>query len=159
MTVYGDLNVSIINELPKGRAPITTRVVWENKRGLVTGFISEQIQKGRQAYIVYPLVEESEKIDLKDAVSSFEQWKTVLPNVKIGLLHGRIKSDEKDDIMNQFRRNEINVLISTTVIEVGVDVPNATMMIIEHAERFGLSQLHQLRGRVGRGAITKVYAY
>lgn len=152
MTVYGDLNVSIINELPKGRSPITTRVVWENKRNLVVGFIHEQVKKGRQAYVVYPLVEESEKIDLKDAVSSFEKWKVDLPGIKIGLLHGRMKSDEKDEIMNQFRRNEIQVLISTTVIEVGVDVPNATMMIIEHAERFGLSQLHQLRGRVGRGA-------
>ncbi len=152
MTVYGDLNVSIINELPKGRTPIATRVVWENKRGLVVGYISEQIKKGRQAYIVYPLVEESEKIDLKDAVTSFEQWKTDLPGASIGLLHGRMKSDEKDEIMGRFRKNEIQILVSTTVIEVGVDVPNATMMVIEHAERFGLSQLHQLRGRVGRGA-------
>src|SRR5690606_4329473 len=101
MTVYGDLDVSIINELPKGRSPITTRVVWENKRNLVIGFIREQIQKGRQAYVVYPLVEESEKIDLKDAVTSFEQWKVDLPGATIGLLHGRMKSEEKDEIMGK----------------------------------------------------------
>lgn len=151
MTVYGDLEISVIDELPKGRAPITTRVVGENKRGLVLGFVREQLKKGRQAYVVYPLVETSEKIDLKDAISQFEKWKTDLPGFSIGLLHGRMKSEEKDKIMDDFRANKIQVLISTTVIEVGVDVPNATLMIIEHAERFGLSQLHQLRGRVGRG--------
>jgi len=111
----------------------------------------EQIKKGRQAYIVYPLVEESEKIDLKDAVSSFEELKARFADVRFGLLHGKMKSDEKDFVMTQFRNHEIDVLVSTTVIEVGVDVPNANIMIIEHAERFGLSQLHQLRGRVGRG--------
>ncbi len=152
MTVYGDLEVSIIDELPKGRAPITTRVVGEKKRSLVLNFLKEQLAKGRQAYVVYPLVEESEKIDLKDAVTQFEILKSQLPEFKIGLLHGRMKSEEKDEIMDQFRAKKIDALVSTTVIEVGVDVPNATMMIIEHAERFGLSQLHQLRGRVGRGA-------
>lgn len=151
MTVYGDLDVSIIDEMPAGRSPIQTRVTYESKRPQALQFMLEQLQKGRQAYIVYPLVEESEKIDLKDAVSEYEKLKEQFPQVKFGLLHGKMKSDEKDQVMDQFRRHEIQVLVSTTVIEVGVDVPNANIMIIEHAERFGLSQLHQLRGRVGRG--------
>jgi ATP-dependent DNA helicase RecG len=111
----------------------------------------EQIKKGRQAYIIYPLVEESEKIDLKNAVEEFEKLKTEFPDFKFGLLHGRMKPAEKDDVMTDFRDRKYDVLVSTTVIEVGVDVPNANVMVIEHAERFGLSQLHQLRGRVGRG--------
>ncbi len=152
MTVYGDLDVSIINEMPKGRIPITTRVVYDNKRNTVLNFMVEQVAAGRQAYIIYPLVEESEKIDLKDAVSQYEELVQKYPSVKFGLLHGKMKEEEKDSVMESFRRNEFNVLVSTTVIEVGVDVPNANMMIIEHTERFGLSQLHQLRGRVGRGA-------
>jgi ATP-dependent DNA helicase RecG len=151
MTVYGDLDVSVIDELPKGRQPIVTRVVYENKRAQVQGFVRDQVAKGRQAYVVYPLVEESEKMDLKDAMSAFESWQKILPEVKFGLLHGRMKAAEKEEIMQQFRRGEIQVLVSTTVIEVGVDVANANLMIIEHSERFGLSQLHQLRGRVGRG--------
>lgn len=151
MTAYGDLDVSIIDEMPAGRIPILTRVVYESKREKVMGFMHDQIKKGRQAYIVFPLVEESEKMDLKDAVSSFESLKVAMPDIKFGLLHGKMKDDEKESIMNSFRQNEIQVLVSTTVIEVGVDVPNANMMIIEHTERFGLSQLHQLRGRVGRG--------
>ena len=151
MTVYGDLDVSIIDEMPPGRSPIQTRVAYDSKRPQALQFMLEQIQKGRQAYIVYPLVEESEKIDLKDAVSEYEQLKLQFPQLKVGLLHGKMKSDEKDQVMDQFRRHELQVLVSTTVIEVGVDVPNANIMIIEHAERFGLSQLHQLRGRVGRG--------
>ncbi len=151
MTVYGDLDVSVIDEMPPGRSPIQTRAIFENKRPQALQFMLEQIQKGRQAYFVYPLVEESEKIDLKDAVSEYEKLQLQFPNVKVGLLHGKMKSDEKDKVMEQFRRNEIQVLVSTTVIEVGVDVPNANIMLIEHAERFGLSQLHQLRGRVGRG--------
>ncbi|MGZ3775633.1 MAG: ATP-dependent DNA helicase RecG [Pseudobdellovibrionaceae bacterium] len=151
MTVYGDLDVSIIDEMPAGRSPIQTRVIYDSKRSQALHFMLEQLQKGRQAYIVYPLVEESEKIDLKDAVSEYEKLKEQFPNVKFGLLHGKMKSDEKEDVMGKFRRHEIQVLVSTTVIEVGVDVPNANIMIIEHAERFGLSQLHQLRGRVGRG--------
>lgn len=151
MTVYGDLDVSIIDEMPAGRSPIQTRVAYESKRPQALQFMIEQLQKGRQAYIVYPLVEESEKIDLKDAVSEYEKLKEQFPQIKFGLLHGKMKSDEKDQVMEQFRRQEIQVLVSTTVIEVGVDVPNANIMIIEHAERFGLSQLHQLRGRVGRG--------
>ncbi|WP_413557440.1 ATP-dependent DNA helicase RecG [Bdellovibrio sp. HCB209] len=151
MTVYGDLDVSIIDEMPPGRSPIQTRAIFENKRAQALQFMLEQLQKGRQAYFVYPLVEESEKIDLKNAVEEFEKLKAQFPKVTFGLLHGKMKPDEKDAVMNQFRRHEIQVLVSTTVIEVGVDVPNANIMIIEHAERFGLSQLHQLRGRVGRG--------
>ncbi len=151
MTAYGDLDVSIINELPKGRQAIVTKKVFATKREKVYGFMSDQIKKGRQAYIVYPLVEESEKMDLKDAVSEFEKLKDKFPNIRFGLLHGRMKPKEKEDTMNAFRAHEIDVLVSTTVIEVGVDVPNANLMIIEHTERFGLSQLHQLRGRVGRG--------
>ncbi|HEY1078564.1 MAG TPA: ATP-dependent DNA helicase RecG, partial [Bdellovibrio sp.] len=151
MTVYGDLDVSIIDEMPAGRSPIQTRATFESKRPQALNFMLEQLQKGRQAYIVYPLVEESEKIDLKDAVSEYEKLKVQFPQVKFGLLHGKMKADEKDQVMTQFRNQEIQVLVSTTVIEVGVDVPNANIMIIEHAERFGLSQLHQLRGRVGRG--------
>ncbi|WP_374073666.1 ATP-dependent DNA helicase RecG [Bdellovibrio bacteriovorus] len=151
MTVYGDLDVSIIDEMPPGRSPIQTRATFESKRPQALQFMMEQLQKGRQAYIVYPLVEESEKIDLKDAVSEYEKLREQFPQVKFGLLHGKMKPDEKDQVMTQFRNHEIQVLVSTTVIEVGVDVPNANIMIIEHAERFGLSQLHQLRGRVGRG--------
>lgn len=151
MTVYGDLDVSVVDEMPPGRSPIQTRATFESKRPQALQFMMEQLQKGRQAYIVYPLVEESEKIDLKDAVSEYEKLKELYPQVRFGLLHGKMRPSEKDEIMDQFRRNEIQVLVSTTVIEVGVDVPNANIMIIEHAERFGLSQLHQLRGRVGRG--------
>ncbi|WP_409477494.1 ATP-dependent DNA helicase RecG [Pseudobdellovibrio sp. HCB154] len=151
MTVYGDLDVSIIDEMPAGRSPIQTRVVTESKRSNAMSFMAEQIEKGRQCYVVYPLVEESEKIDLKNATEEFEKLKHQFPKIRFGLLHGKMKAQEKDEIMTQFRNHEIDVLVSTTVIEVGVDVANANLMIIEHAERFGLSQLHQLRGRVGRG--------
>lgn len=151
MTVYGDLEVSVIDEMPPGRSPIQTRAVFENKRLEALRFMREQIAKGRQAYVVYPLVEESEKIDLKNAVEEFEKLRAEFPDLRWGLLHGKMKPVEKDEVMSQFRRGEIQILVSTTVIEVGVDVPNANIMIIEHAERFGLSQLHQLRGRVGRG--------
>lgn len=151
MTVYGDLDVSIIDEMPAGRSPIQTRVVTEAKRTQAMTFMAEQVEKGRQCYVVYPLVEESEKIDLKNATEEFEKLKHQFPKIRFGLLHGKMKPVEKDEIMTLFRRHEIDVLVSTTVIEVGVDVPNANLMIIEHAERFGLSQLHQLRGRVGRG--------
>jgi ATP-dependent DNA helicase RecG len=151
MTVYGDLDVSIIDEMPPGRSPIQTRVAFENKKPQALQFMAEQIQKGRQAYVVYPLVEESEKIDLKNAVSEYELLQKQFPAFKIGLLHGKMKPAEKDEVMSRFRAGEYQILVSTTVIEVGVDVPNANLMIIEHAERFGLSQLHQLRGRVGRG--------
>lgn len=151
MTVYGDLDVSIIDEMPPGRSPIQTRVIFESKKPAALAFMLEQIEKGRQAYIVYPLVEESEKIDLKDAVSEFQNLEKQFPKTRIGLLHGKMKPLEKEQVMAQFREGDLQILVSTTVIEVGVDVPNANIMIIEHAERFGLSQLHQLRGRVGRG--------
>jgi len=151
MTVYGDLDVSVIDEMPKGRQPIVTRKTFQSKRDLVLGFIRDQVEKGRQAYIVYPLIEESETLDLKNALEEYEKAKADFPQFKVGLLHGRMKPSEKDSVMTAFRKNEIQILVSTTVIEVGVDVPNANIMVIEHAERFGLSQLHQLRGRVGRG--------
>ncbi len=153
MTVYGDLEVSVIDELPPGRTPIKTVVVGEDRREGVYKGIEREVHLGRQVYIVYPLIDESEKMDLKAATKMFEELRDeVFPAFKIGLLHGKMKGAEKEEIMQRFSRNELNILVSTTVIEVGVDVPNASLMIIEHAERFGLSQLHQLRGRVGRGA-------
>ncbi|HEU4873905.1 MAG TPA: ATP-dependent DNA helicase RecG [Pyrinomonadaceae bacterium] len=153
MTVYGDLDVSIIDELPPGRTPIETMVFGEDQRQEVKRQISREIKAGRQAYVVYPLVEESEKMDLKDATRRYEYLRdTVFPKLSVGLLHGKMKPAEKEKVMSAFVAGEIKILVSTTVIEVGVDVPNASVMIVEHAERFGLSQLHQLRGRVGRGA-------
>ena len=153
MTVYGDLDVSVIDEMPPGRTPIKTVVVGEDKREGVYKGIEREISLGRQAYVVYPLIEESEKVDLKAATKMFEELRDeVFPDRKVGLLHGRMKSADKDEIMHQFVSGALDILVSTTVIEVGVDVPNASLMVIEHAERFGLSQLHQLRGRVGRGA-------
>ncbi len=151
MTVFGDLDVTLIKELPPGRTPIQTRAVFQNKMGQALDFMKQQVEKGRQGYIVFPLVEESEKIDLKNATEEFERLKTEFPNIRWALLHGKMKPAEKDEIMNAFKNREFDILVSTTVIEVGVDVPNANIMLIEHAERFGLSQLHQLRGRVGRG--------
>ena len=153
MTVYGDLDVSVIDELPPGRTPVKTVVVGEDKREGVYKGIEREINLGRQVYIVYPLIDESEKMDLKAATKMHEELRDkIFPNLKVGLLHGKMKGAEKEEIMGKFVSGETNILISTTVIEVGVDVPNASLMIIEHAERFGLSQLHQLRGRVGRGA-------
>ncbi len=153
MTVYGDLDVSVIDELPPGRTPVKTVVVGEDQRIGVYNGITREINLGRQVYIVYPLIEESEKMDLKAATIMFEELRDkVFPNFKVGLLHGKMKGAEKEEIMRGFAEGKTNILVSTTVIEVGVDVPNASLMIIEHAERFGLSQLHQLRGRVGRGA-------
>ena len=153
MTVYGELDVSVIDELPPGRTPIKTVVVGEDKRAGVYKGIEREVRSGRQAYVVYPLVEESEKMDLKDATRMFEHLRDrIFPHFSIGLLHGKMKSSEKDDVMRRFAAGETQVLVATTVVEVGVDVPNASVMIVEHAERFGLSQLHQLRGRVGRGA-------
>lgn len=152
MTVYGDLDVSIIDEMPPGRTPIRTVVVGEDKRKGVYKGIEREIVLGRQAYVVYPLIEESEKLDLKAATAMFEELRDrVFPDRRVGLLHGKMRSDEKDSIMASFVAGELDILVSTTVIEVGVDVPNASVMVVEHAERFGLSQLHQLRGRVGRG--------
>nr|MBA3784366.1 ATP-dependent DNA helicase RecG [Acidobacteriota bacterium] len=153
MTVYGDLDVSVIDELPPGRTPIKTVVVGEDKRDGVYKGIEREIALGRQVYVVYPLIDESEKIDLKAATKMYEELRdNIFPRFKVGLLHGKMKGSEKEEIMQKFVRGETHILISTTVIEVGVDVPNASLMIIEHAERFGLSQLHQRRGRVGRGA-------
>jgi len=152
MTVFGDLDISIIDELPPGRRPIKTKVFRERERGQVYKTIRMELEKGRQAYVVYPLIEESEELDLKDATRMAEHLKKdVFPEYKTGLLHGRMKADEKEAVMKAFRGRETDILVSTTVIEVGIDVSNATCMVVEHAERFGLSQLHQLRGRVGRG--------
>jgi ATP-dependent DNA helicase RecG len=153
MTVYGDLEVSVIDELPPGRTPIKTVVVGEEKRAGVYKGIEREVRAGRQAYVVYPLVEESEKMDLKDATRMYEHLRDrVFPHFQIGLVHGKMKPAEKEEVMRLFVSGETQVLVATTVVEVGVDVPNASIMVVEHAERFGLSQLHQLRGRVGRGA-------
>ena len=152
LTIYGDLDVSVIDELPPGRKPITTRVFHEGDRQKAYQLVKDQLDRGHQAYVVYPLVEESEKLDLKAATSMADELsRTFFADYSIALLHGRMKGDEKDDIMRRFKNGEHHLLVSTTVIEVGIDVPNATVILIEHAERFGLSQLHQLRGRVGRG--------
>lgn len=153
MTVYGDLDVSVIDELPPGRTPIKTVVLGEDKRKGVYKGIERELKLGRQAYVVYPLVEESEKLDLKPATEMCQELRDrIFPHHRVGLMHGRLKATEKESIMRAFVSGELDILVSTTVIEVGVDVPNASTMVIEHAERFGLSQLHQLRGRVGRGA-------
>ncbi|HEX8491608.1 MAG TPA: ATP-dependent DNA helicase RecG [Pyrinomonadaceae bacterium] len=153
MTAYGDLDVSVIDELPPGRTPIKTVVVGEDQRSGVYKGVEREVRAGRQIYVVYPLIEESEKMDLKDATRMYEQLRDrVFPNFSIGLLHGKMKPSEKEEVMRRFVAGEIQILVATTVVEVGVDVPNASLMVIEHAERFGLSQLHQLRGRVGRGA-------
>ncbi|MEO1449972.1 MAG: ATP-dependent DNA helicase RecG, partial [Bacteroidota bacterium] len=151
MTVYGDVDVSVIDELPPGRKPIDTQVYNEKKRLEVFGFIRRELQKGRQAYVVYPLVEESEKLDLLAVEKGMELMQRAFPEYQVGIVHGRQKADDKELEMQRFVKNETQILVSTTVIEVGVDVPNASIMVIENAERFGLSQLHQLRGRVGRG--------
>ena len=153
MTIYGDLDVSIIDEMPPGRTPIETRVFGEEQRPEVKQLIASEVKGGRQVYVVYPLVEESEKLDLKDATQRYEYLRDkVFAKLTVGLVHGKMKTIDKEDVMRRFVAGEIQILVSTTVIEVGVDVPNASVMIVEHAERFGLSQLHQLRGRVGRGA-------
>jgi ATP-dependent DNA helicase RecG len=153
LTVYGDLDVSVIDELPPGRRPILTKHVTDDQVELVYSFLKRETDQGRQAYVVYPVIEESETQSLKAAEKMFRHLsKTVFPDVSVGLLHGRLATDEKEAVMESFQRGETKILVSTTVIEVGVDVPNATVMVIEQAERFGLAQLHQLRGRVGRGA-------
>jgi ATP-dependent DNA helicase RecG len=152
MSYYADLDVSVLDELPPGRTPVTTRLVAEARRDEVVARVREACRGGRQAYWVCPLIEESETLQLKTAEETFARLTTDLPDLKIGLVHGRLKAGDKAAVMAAFVRNEIQVLVATTVIEVGVDVPNASLMVIEHAERFGLAQLHQLRGRVGRGA-------
>ncbi len=152
LTLYGDLALSVIDELPPGRTPVDTVVASDAQRGRVYSRMRQEIEKGHQAYIVYPLVEESENSDLLAATEGAEKLKNeIFTEAQVGLLHGRMKSSEKEDIMMRFKKREIDILVSTTVIEVGIDVPNATVMLVEHAERFGLAQLHQLRGRVGRG--------
>jgi ATP-dependent DNA helicase RecG len=152
MTVYGDLEVSVIDQLPPGRRAITTRVFNERERFRVYRILRDEIARGKQAYVVYPLVEESERLDLKDATQMAKHLqRDIFPELRVGLIHGRMKSEEKEAIMADFKAQGIHVLVSTIVIEVGIDVPNASVMVVEHAERFGLSQLHQLRGRVGRG--------
>jgi len=152
LTIYGNLDVSVLDEMPPNRLPVQTYWRFEDKEESINTFITERVEKGEQAFIVYPLVEESEKIDLKAATESYNHYRTgKFAGLKTALLHGKMKSEEKDKIMQDFSNGEIDILFSTTVIEVGVDVPNATIMVVEHAERFGLSQLHQLRGRVGRG--------
>ena len=152
MTVYGDLDVSVIDELPPGRKPVQTGHRFEQKRGAFYQFLRDEIKKGRQAYIVYPLIEESEKIDLQNLEDGYKQIVELFPEFTVCKMHGRMKPAEKEEEMSKFVANEAQIMVSTTVIEVGVNVPNASMMIIESAQRFGLSQLHQLRGRVGRGA-------
>ena len=153
LTLYGDLDLSIIRQKPKGRKPIRTRILRDKDRPRLYQQISEVVKKGQQVYVIYPLVEESEKLELKSATEMHKKLsQEVFPDLKVGLVHGRMKSEDKETILSRFKEKEFNILISTTVIEVGIDVPNATLMVIEHPERLGLSQLHQLRGRVGRGS-------
>lgn len=152
MTLYGDLEISVIDELPKGRKPIKTSHRFDSHRLQVNGFLKTQIEAGRQVYVVYPLIEESEKLDLKHLMDGYESISRAFPDVAISIVHGKMKAEAKDYEMARFVKGETKIMVATTVIEVGVDVPNASVMVIESAERFGLSQLHQLRGRVGRGA-------
>ena len=152
MTLYGDLDVSVIDELPPGRKPVCTQHFFDNQMATLYSGIRKQVALGRQAYIVYPLIEESEKMDLKNLEDGFEMLKQVFPDLKLSKVHGRMKAKEKEEEMQRFLNRETQILVATTVIEVGVNVPNASVMVILDAQRFGLSQLHQLRGRVGRGA-------
>jgi ATP-dependent DNA helicase RecG len=152
LTIYGDLDVSVIDEMPAGRTPVRTKWLMSSQRERAYGFIRRQVQEGRQAFIIYPLVEESQVSEARAAVEEHAQLgTTIFPDLKVGLLHGRMKSDEKDAVMRAFGEGEVQVLVATSVVEVGIDVPNATVITIEGAERFGLAQLHQFRGRVGRG--------
>lgn len=151
LTLYGDLDYSVIDELPPNRSPVITKLFYEKNKNQIYTLIDAETKKGRQVYVVYPVIEESEKIDLKSAITGAEKLQKMFPHLRVGLIHGRMKPTEREDTMREFKSGNIHILVSTTVIEVGVDVPNATLMIIIHAERFGLAQLHQLRGRVGRG--------
>ena len=152
LTVHGDLDVSVIREMPPGRLPITTTAEPEPRRESVYRVLRTEVEAGRQAYVIYPLIEESAKVDLKAATEMADHLAAdVFPQFRVALLHGRMKQDAKDRVMRAFADGQIDIVVATTVVEVGIDVPNATVMIVEHAERFGLSQLHQLRGRVGRG--------
>jgi ATP-dependent DNA helicase RecG len=152
MTLYGDLDCSVINELPPGRMPVVTRLFKAEQKKEIYGMLRHELEKGRRAYVVYPAIEESEKSDLKNAVQGKEGFERIFPEYRVALLHGRMSTVEREAVMRSFKLGEIDILVSTTVIEVGVDVPEATIMLVVHAERFGLAQLHQLRGRVGRGA-------
>jgi ATP-dependent DNA helicase RecG len=153
ITYHGDMDLSIIDEMPKDRIPIITKVVEEARLGKIYTFMKEEVKAGRQCMVVYPLVKETEKSDLAAAVEMHAKLsENVFPELKVGLIHGRMKNDDKDEVMDAYARNDIHILVSTTVIEVGIDIPNATVMLIEYADRFGLTQLHQLRGRVGRGS-------
>jgi ATP-dependent DNA helicase RecG len=153
LTLYGDLDLSVLDELPPGRTPITTRRVTDSESEKVWEFVRKQVGQGRQVYVVYPVIEENEQTELKAAMKMYRELsKQIFPDIRVGLLHGRMETDLKEDAMRLFQQGEIDILVATTVIEVGVDVPNAAVMVIEHAERFGLAQLHQLRGRIGRGA-------
>jgi len=153
LTLYGDLDLSIIDEMPPGRTPILTRRVRDERSDEVWSFVRKQVAAGHQSYVVYPAIEENEEIDLKPAIKMYQELsRRVFPDLRVGLLHGRMDAELKDEVMSGFQRGELDILVSTTVIEVGVDVANANVMVIEHAERFGLAQLHQLRGRIGRGA-------
>jgi ATP-dependent DNA helicase RecG len=153
LALFGDLDVSRLDEIPPGRGTVTTAIASERTRTKVYGFVREQVRAGHQVYVIYPVIDESEKVDLRAATKMQEHLaKEIFPDLAVGLVHGRLAADERDDVMRRFRANEVQVLVSTTVIEVGIDVANATGMVIEHPERFGLAQLHQLRGRVGRGA-------
>jgi ATP-dependent DNA helicase RecG len=151
LTLYGDLDISVIDELPPGRKPIQTRLFHERDRSKVYAILREEIGMGRQAYMVYPLIEESEKREIKDATHMAEELRSVFSDRTIALIHGRMPLAQREGIMGAFKQGAINILVSTTVIEVGIDIPNATTIVIENAEQFGLSQIHQLRGRVGRG--------
>jgi ATP-dependent DNA helicase RecG len=152
MTLYGDLDISLLDELPAGRKPIKTNHYYDSARLKVFGFIRDEIKKGGQVYIVYPLIEESEKSDYKDLMDGYESISRAFPSLPISIVHGRMKSEDKDYEVQRFAKGETKIMVATTVVEVGVDIPNASVMIIENSERFGLAQLHQLRGRVGRGA-------
>ena len=153
MTLYGDLDVSTIDELPPGRKPIITKHATADRVEQVYSFLKRQVAEGRQGYVVYPVIEESETQAMKAAQKMYEHLShEVFPDLAVGLMHGRLSGDEKEDVMQRFKAGRIQILVSTTVIEVGMDVPNASVMVVEQAERFGLAQLHQLRGRVGRGA-------
>src|SRR5208337_4204361 len=153
LTLYGDLDLSVLDELPPGRTPIVTRRISDDRSPEVWDFVRKQIANGHQAYVVYPVISESEETEVKAAIKMYRELSgKVFADLKVGLLHGRLDADLKDQVMRMFQKGELQIVVATTVIEVGVDVPNATVMVIEHAERFGLAQLHQLRGRIGRGA-------
>ncbi len=153
LTLYGDLDISVLDEMPPGRTPIVTRRISDDRADEVWQFVGKQVVAGHQAYVVYPVIDENEESELKAALKMHKELsKKIFPDRRVELLHGRLHPDQKEEVMRRFQKGEVDILVSTTVIEVGVDVANATVMVIEHAERFGLSQLHQLRGRIGRGA-------